>query len=48
MPMMFIVKFFKGLGSIILMLSLLILGFLFVVAPGLAANLGLFFIKGIE
>ncbi|MEN6324738.1 MAG: hypothetical protein ABFD18_00805 [Syntrophomonas sp.] len=48
MPMIFMGKFFKGLGSIILMLCLLILGLIFVVAPGLAANLGLFFINGIE
>ena len=48
MPMLFFVKFFKGLGAIILMLSLIILGLLFILAPGLAANLFYVFFKAAE
>lgn len=48
MPMMFLVKFFKGLGSIVIMLSLLILGLMFIIAPTLTAELGMLFLKAAE
>ncbi|HEX3012604.1 MAG TPA: hypothetical protein VHQ70_11365 [Syntrophomonadaceae bacterium] len=48
LPVSITVKVLKNLGSIILALGLLMLGLLFIIAPGWAANLGLFFIKAAE
>lgn len=39
---MFLGKALNNIGSVLLTMGLLILGLIFIIAPGLAANLGMF------
>lgn len=41
-------KFLKALGSITAMIGLLLFGMIFIIAPGLAAGLGLTFLKATD